>query len=504
MKRGKKVAINVMASFFQQAVVMICGLITPRLMLRAFGSTYNGVVSSATQMLSVISFLTLGIAGAVRAELYPALANKDHKKMSEIMKAANNHMHKVGMAVLAYAAVLMLIFPYISHSDIPHAQSALIIGIIAIDTFCLYYFGSNNYQLLVADQKVYLKSFLASGVTILNTIMIALVIHMGGNIFEAKGVSALVYMITPLTIAIYVKNHYKLDSQCIPPEGTLKRRKDAAAHSIANIIHENTDTIVLTAFLDIKYVSVYTIYYAVVGKIKTIISESSTGIEAAFGEMWAKQEIGSLRKSFHTYEYIMCLFVIVVFSCVAVLLTPFIELYTDKVTDINYSRTDFALLITAAEAVFCIRQPYRMLVHATGFYKETKRAAIIEAGVNLICSVLLVYYLGLNGVIIGTLIANIYRTLSYALFVSRDVLNQSLRPALLRWIWTGTTLLMAALVSKWVISVVNYTGWLGWVIKGFAAFLTAIIVALFMSFVFYRTEIIKIASKIRKSWIRHM
>ena len=488
LKQKKKVAINVMASFLQQAVAMICGLITPRLMLRAFGSAYNGVISSATQLMSVISILTLGIAGAVRAELYPALAYNDHKKMSEIMKAANDHMHKVGFAVLAYAAVLMLVFPYISHSDIPHAQSALIIGIIAIDTFCLYYFGSNNYQLLIADQKVYLKSFLASGVMILNTIMIALVIHMGGNIFEVKAASALVYMITPVATAIFVKHHYRLDKHCIPPEDTLKKRKDAAAHSLANIIHDNTDTIVLTAFLDIKYVSVYTIYYAIVGKIKTIISESSAGIEAAFGEMWAKQEMDSLRKTFHIYEYVMCLFVIIVFSCVAVLLVPFIELYTDKVTDINYSRTDFALLITAAEAVFCIRQPYRMLVHATGFYKETKKAAIIEAGINLISSILFVYFFGLNGVIIGTLLANAYRTLSYSVFVSKNVLMQSMRPVLARWLWTGTTMLLTVIVSECTLSFIKYGGWGGWMIKGFAAFFISVVIAVMMSVFFFRTE----------------
>ena len=477
---------------------MVCGLITPRLMLRAFGSTYNGVISSATQLMSMISFLTLGIAGAVRAELYPALAGKDHKKMSEIMKAANIHMHKVGIAVLIYAAILMLAFPYISNSDIPPAESALIIGIVALDTFCLYYFGSNNYQLLVADQKGYIKAFLASGVAILNTIVMAIVIRFGGNIFEAKGASALVYMITPVGIALFVKHHYKLDNNCVPPKDTLKKRKDAAAHSIANIIHDNTDTVVLTAFLDIKYVSVYTIYYAIVGKLKTIISESSAGIEAAIGDMWAKQEMNNLRKTFHSYEYVMCMIVIVVFSCVAVLLVPFIELYTDKVTDIHYSRTDFALLITAAEAVFCIRQPYRMLVHATGFYKETKKAAIIEAGLNLVSSVIFVRIFGLNGVIIGTLLANTYRTLAYALFVSRNVLVQSMQPVLTRWIWTGTSFLLAGIGSRWAISFIHLNGWGGWIIKGVTALLVSMIVAALMSVLFYRSEFTEINGKLKK------
>ena len=118
MNRRKKTAINVATSFLFELVVMICGLITPRLILRAFGSTYNGVISSATQLLSMISFLTLGISGAVRAELYHSLAHGDHENTSMIMKATTNYMRKVGLALIVFAAILMGIFPYISHSDV--------------------------------------------------------------------------------------------------------------------------------------------------------------------------------------------------------------------------------------------------------------------------------------------------------------------------------------------------------------------------------------------------
>lgn len=491
MNRRKKTAINLLTSSLSEVIVIIYGLIVPRMILGAFGSTYNGVISSATQMLSLISILTLGIAGAVRAELYHTLAHHDHDGTSRIMKAANTYMRKVGIALLAFAGILMLIFPYISHSDIPHKECVFIIGIVAVDSFCLYFFGTSNYSLLVADQKGYIKDFLNIIAKILTIIVIWLLLRSDANIFEVKGSGALINTLVPIGVALYVVHHYHLNKHCQADMNALKKRNDAAIHSLANIVHDNTDTLILTLFLDIKYVSVYTVYYAVVGKIKTLIKSASTAIEAAFGDMWAKKEIDTLQKSFRGFEYAISLIVVIIFSCIGVMLIPFIELYTSVVSDINYIRVDFALLITAAEAIFCIRQPYRSLVHATGFFKETKNAAIIEAILNLAVSIPLVLAIGINGVVIGTLIANLYRTLSYARFVSKNVLKRSLKTAVVRMLWACAGLVLSVAIGTTLIHSVPIVGWLGWIIKGIITFGQASMIALLMSLLFYRKDMLE-------------
>ena len=46
--RTQKAFLNMSTSLVAQIVSIICGLITPRLILTNFGSTYNGVTASAT------------------------------------------------------------------------------------------------------------------------------------------------------------------------------------------------------------------------------------------------------------------------------------------------------------------------------------------------------------------------------------------------------------------------------------------------------------------------
>ena len=67
--RTKKAIINTFAGLMYETVALICGMILPRLILRSFGSSYNGITTSITQFLSVIALLRSGIGGVTRAAL---------------------------------------------------------------------------------------------------------------------------------------------------------------------------------------------------------------------------------------------------------------------------------------------------------------------------------------------------------------------------------------------------------------------------------------------------
>ena len=72
--RTKKAVINTMTSIMAEVVSIICGLILPRLILGAFGSSYNGITSSITQFLSCIVLLRAGVGSVTRAALYNPLS----------------------------------------------------------------------------------------------------------------------------------------------------------------------------------------------------------------------------------------------------------------------------------------------------------------------------------------------------------------------------------------------------------------------------------------------
>ena len=151
-----------------------------------------------------------------------------------------------------------------------------------------------------------------------------------------------------------------------------------------------------------------------------MLSVFTTSLEAAFGNLFANNEKDRISRNFETYEFFISAFVSIITPCSICLILSFVKLYTKNVNDANYYQPAFAVLAILAQMMQCFRQPYRTLVQAAGKYKETERASIIEALVNVLISVLSVYRFGLIGVTVGTLAANTYRTIDYIHFVNKD------------------------------------------------------------------------------------
>ncbi len=494
--RTRKAFYNMSSSMFYQIVAIICGLITPRLILASFGSTYNGIIASANQFLNMINILTLGITGATRVQLYKTLANKDTLGTSRIMKATKQYMRKVGFAVIVYAIALCIIYPLISHNDLSWGENAALIAIVSIGTFAQYFFGISNQTLLRAAQETYVINFINVIKIVLNTICVYILIKLNCTIFAVKLGSSLVFFFAPLLLEIIVRRKYNLTDKCEPDNAGIKGRKAVAFHSIANLAHDNTDITLLTFFADAKIISVYTVYYLVIGEVKRLLQIFTSGMEAAFGDMWAKKEYTALNRNFRTYEYLIYCFTIVVFSCIATLILPFVAIYTRGITDVNYIRVELAILISLAEGAYCIRQPYLLLVYATGMYEETKKGAAVEAILNLTISLVLVYFIGIPGVVIGTLVANLFRTTQYILFSSKTILKRSAWEVAKRMLWTAgcfAVIVPSALMLQPIFASIN--GWTSWIVKACVTFAIAMIVTVLASLLFYRSDFMALLKK---------
>ncbi|MBR5451687.1 MAG: sugar isomerase [Clostridia bacterium] len=492
--RTGKAFLNMLTSLVEQIVVIVCGLITPRLILTTFGSTYNGVVSSATQFLNMINILTLGITAATRVALYKPLANNDFMAVSRLMKAIKKYMRKIAFGVIIYAAILCVIYPFISQNELSNWQNASLIAIVSIGTFANYFFGINNSTLLQAAQCNYITNLTSIAKTISNTISVAILIWLDCSIYIVKLGSSLVFLMAPAILSLYVKKKFNLTNKCEPDDTGIKGRKATALHSISNAVHDNAPLVILTFFTDAKIISVYTVYYFVVGKIKTLLRVVTSGMEAAFGDMWAKNEIENLKQKFKIYEYILFTFTAVIFSCVGVLILPFVAVYTKGVTDTNYILPVFAVLVTLAEAVYCIRQPYMTLVYATGSFEETKWGALAEAVINIVVSVVMVNIIGINGVVLGVFVANTFRTVQFALFVSKNILKRSIFEVVVRCVWTASITAIVVLGSFVVRSFVSFdTTWFGWISEGIIMFAISATVTVVMSLLFYRNDFLKLA-----------
>lgn len=497
--RTKKALYNIVSQMSYELVAMVCGLILPRFILQAFGSSYNGMISSITQFLGYISILNVGIAGSTRVAIYRANANGGIREVSAVLKAHQNYMRKIAYAFILYMFVLAIIYPQIVRNDFQWAESASLVIIIGLGTFAEYFFGITYRIFLAANQSIYIYYCIQIGSKVVNTAISILLIVLGFSIQIMKLGSAVCFVVSPIILNHVVTRKYNIEKDVKPDETALKQRGDVMAHSIANIVHEYADIFLLTIFTTTKIVSVYSVYSLVLSSLRKLQQVFTSGLEGAFGELWAKGEKYKFEKNLNTYEFLVFNFVAVVFSCAVMLMLPFVKIYTKGVTDTEYVLPAFAMMSIAATATFCMRAPYLTAVQAAGQYKQTKKGAFAEAGLNVGISLICVFRFGLIGVTFGTLAANLFRTVQYAIYSSEHLVDRSIWAIAKRLCWLAGTMALVILIDILVPSL-KINDWGSWIIMGMVYTTIAIIVVMAMALIFYKNDV-KAAIDIAKKMI---
>ena len=491
--RSRKALRNMTSSLLLQFVTVVCGMIVPRLFLVHFGSTVNATVASITQFLGYIALFEAGVGGVVRAALYKPLAEKDSLRISRILRATDHFFRKVALVFIGYSLAVACIFPLFVREHFDFFYTAALVVIIALSTFSQYYFGMSRQVLLQADQKRYITADLQILTVLLNTVLTVILLEFGCSVHVVKLGTAFLYALRPVALRLYVRKNYAPDVHAEPDQSAIAQRWDGFGHHTAYFLHTNTDVFVLTVFsgvlrsLELTDVSVYTVYYSVVSGVERIVSAVSSGIEAAFGNMIAREESETLQRNFRVYELFSFVITTILFTCTGLLLLPFLAVYTRGVTDADYHRPLFGVLLTLAEAVYCIRIPYNNVTLAAGHYRQTRNGAFLEAGINIVGSVILVIPFGICGVALATLLAMTVRTMQYAVYLSRHILQRRLSVFLGRCtvniLSSGACVLLFSVLPK--PHVASYWDWVLYAIPVFAV--TAVVVLLVNSLC-YRTD----------------
>ncbi len=497
--RGKKAIINILGSSALQVVTLLCGLIVPRVIIGAYGSEVNGMMNSISQFLGYIVLLESGVGSVVRSALYKPLADKDGNKISSIINATESFFRKICYVFVAYSILVACLYPFLVSSSFDYWFTFFLTLIVAISTVSQYYFAMPYQLLSQADQKRYIPEMAQALSLILNAVAVVACVKVGAGVHIMKLASSFVFALRPLAVSLYVKKKYFIDKKALPDKSALSQRFDGLAHHIAFFIHLNTDVVILTVFSKISHafsiaeVSVYSVYYSVVYGVEKISNILHQAVEAAFGNMLAKGENDVFKKNFKVYEQLSLMLNTFVFTCAGVLVVPFITVYTDGVTDADYKRPVFAVILTLAEAMFCLRKPYNNVTLAAGHFKQTKNGAIFEAALNVLLSIILVIPFGLNGVALATLIAMSVRTFEFIAYLYKNILHENVIKFFPKLIVNVLCCLITVLIS----SLIN----IGFVNSYLTFFVYAIIVAvicglsvLIINFIFYSRDVKSICS----------
>lgn len=490
----KLLILNTITSLLFQITTIICGFIVPRLILSHYGSETNGLVNSITQYLGIITFLEFGVGAVVQSSLYKPLADKDDNGISRIVVSAAKFFKKLAIILLLYIGVIIVFYPLMVKSRFTWMYTAGLIVAISISSFAQYYFGVVDRLLLTAAQRGYIQYTAQIITLVINTIACVILIEMDASIHLVKLTTSIIFLARPIYLRWYANRMFRLNRNIVYEGEPIKQKWNGAAQHFAAIVLDGSAMIILTVFSTLTDVSVFSVYWLVVMGVKYSVLAVSSGVQSLFGELWAKQDLAELRKTFGWIEWFYHNAAVFLFGCTAVLIAPFVSVYTCGVDDANYWQPVFGAMLALAHMGQCIRMPYNMMILAAGKYKETQSNYIVATVTNLGLACILVPKFGLIGVTIGTMCALYYQAVWMANYLSQNLVNWPIRRFWKQIAVDLIVLLIAGAVSCFVdIGVTSYYTWVLVSLKISAIWL---VVAFIANKVFYNDNVNKLLLKI--------
>ncbi len=494
-----KLAKNTGSSLLNQVITVICGFILPRFILMYYGSEVNGLVSSITQFLGFIALLDLGVGAVVQSAYYKPLYEHDYRTTSLIFYASKRFFRIVAGILVVYVIALCFSYPSFTDSTFDHFFIIALIIIISISSFAQYYFAVPNQLLLNADQRLYVQSNLQILTLILNTVVSICLILLGCSIHVVKLASAIVFLIRPVALVIYVRKHYTIEKECSKQPYKIDQQWSGLAQHAATVVMNNTDVMVLTVFSTLQNVSIYAVYYMVANGLKMVINAFGNGYTPLLGEIYASGDENRLNKTFLNYEWLIHTLSCLLFGMAGVLIIPFVRIYTSGITDTNYIQWTFAILLLIGQLIFCIRTPYNSIICAAGHYRQTQVSAIIEMVLNIVISIAFVYKFGLIGVAIGTLVAISFRTIYFIIYIKRRVISLNIKNTVKLCI-VDIIELVAVFVLDWVLcSYISFPDtFVMWIIHAVIMLILSMVVYMGINLCPYRKNTVDIVKRIFK------
>ena len=430
----KKSIKNVLYGLSGQGIILALGILIPRFILQNYSDEANGLMNAINQIFVYLALIEAGIGQATLQALYKPVVENDNQSISAIMSATRNYYRKF---IWLYAgAVVLLAFTYPLLIDVEDNSSISFLGSSYWAIFLLiflqgasgvvsFYFVAAYKQLFVADGRNYVISNLTTLTHIFTAVTKLVLITFSTNIVFVPFANLIINTIIAIIYCYMFKAKYKqIDFSAEPDNKALEQRNSFLAHEISCAIFSATDVLVLSVFCNLRVASIYAIYNLVFSALNQLIGQVHNGCYYILGQSYSRNK----ENYEHIHDVYDALYVAMVFTLITVaylLINPFIKLYTSGVSDIDYVDRYLPILFALIQLLSCCRITASNLVKIAGHAKNTISRTVTESVINLVVSIVLVQFIGIYGVLLGTIVALLYRTNDFIVYSNLIILKRS-------------------------------------------------------------------------------
>lgn len=428
--RLKMTARNALWSYGGMAAELVLRFAARTVFLRCLDSGYLGVNGLFSNVLGVLSLAELGIGTAMNFSLYGPAAREDTEKLKSLLRYYKWAYRAVAAVILILGLALL---PWLDLlvKDPGGVGDIRVYYLIFLLNTVSSYFVSYKFALAHARQEGYLFTGIHTAATAVTTLAQMALLLLGGDYLGYLLLGAAAGLVRLLVSGWYLDRRYPiLREKGAKPLPVAERRvlvgklRALLLHKLGEVSVHQTDNILISAFVSLRAVGMISNYTLLLSSVSGIIGVLFSAVTGSLGNLVATE---SKQKQYAVFRVCRFLtFWLYGFSTIAlyVLATPFIRHWLGP--ELVLGDGVMGLMLLNAYLMghrVCLNS----IKTAAGLVERDRYVALVQAGVNLVCSVIFARWMGLPGVYLGTVAQGLVSTVVKPVLFYRELFGVSSR-----------------------------------------------------------------------------
>lgn len=396
---------NMVAAWAMQIITMLLSFASRTVFVKLLPAEYLGLSGVFSNIISLLSLSELGIGSAIIVNLYKPIANNDLRKVRQLMSFYAGAYRVIGLFVIACGIVLLPFIPYICKTDAPVNGMKWYFLVFVAQSASSYFFAYRR-SILTAYQQEYICTISTQACSILMNVLQIIALYLTR--------SYLLYLLVAIATNIannlfiyyvsgrkfpFLKGHMKDKLPKDERRGIFKDVGSMMVLKVGRVVVDSTDNILISSYLGLVWNGLYSNYLLLITTVNTFVNIVFNAISASVGDYNASKssdEVYSLYKTTAFAGYWIYGFCSI---CFAVLFQPFIMLWIGDQYLLDYATVLIVIINFYFAGMVRVSETFS---YVAKLFHKTRKKGIVMAGVNLISSIILMRYLGLKGVFLGT------------------------------------------------------------------------------------------------------
>lgn len=427
--RVKSSILNISAGLVNQLIITLLSFFSRTVFIQILGVEYLGVNGLFTSILAMLSLAEAGIGSSIIYSLYKPVAENDQEKINVLIRLYKRAYLVIALIVLVLGlSIIPFLHLFVKNAEVEHIQ--LIYLLFLANTITPYLFQHKN-SFLNVSQKSYIITGIYSISSIISMILKIVILYFTRNYILYLVIDSIITITNGVVLTLIVNKLYPFLKEKVSGEldtaiksNIIRNIRAIILQNIGTYLIFSTDNIIISSFVSVLAVGLYSNYNMLIDICRTFINQVFNNVYYSLGNLVAKENTEKIYSVYKVYWLLNFWFYSFFAIFMYVIIEPFITLWIGS-SFIMGKTVLIVLMITFYERG--MRNAITTVKNTAGIFHEDRYVPLFQAVINLGFSILLVRYIGIAGVFIGTLISAMvvpFWTTPY--FVYRKVFHKPL------------------------------------------------------------------------------